>query len=149
MKSAAAYMSSKEWIFHPDSITTVGVGLATEPFIKIKLPFTANDILEAIKQALAAVRTGIPHPTDWKAQTESYERNMGYSSKKLHRNFMYCLIEVDETFFYFTPTKNLGSSKGYTYLPANKIKIEISSPAEDIYDALLKSMKISKESVED
>jgi len=149
MKSASAYMSAQEWIFHSDSKTTAGVDLATEPFIKIKSPFTAYDVVEAIKQVLNAGKINIPHPTDWKVQAESYDRNMGYSSKKLQKTFAYCMIEMDESFLYFTPTNNFGPNKGYTFLPAHRIKVENSSSTEDIYDAFLRAMKTSKESVED
>lgn len=149
MKRATAYMSNNKFIVHPDSLTTVGVGFATEPFIKIDSPFIASEVSNSIKKALSAAVIGVPHPTDWNAQAESYHYNMGLNSKRIHKDFSCCSIQQDESFFYFTPTKNLGSKNGYTHIEEQKIKVEISSSSENIYNALLQAMKISKESVED
>ncbi len=49
------------------SQTTTGLWMGVRPFLKIGVDEPAARLGEAICEALAASRTGIPHPTDWDA----------------------------------------------------------------------------------
>ena len=141
MKSATAFLSNKEIIIHPDSLTTAGVGLATEPYIKLTTPASDHDLFLAIKEALNSVKTGIPHPTDWKKVAADYEKNIGYNNKKIHKNFTHCGIQEDENNYYFTPSENLGAKNGYTYIVDKKITVNKASSEKDIAEAFYKTMK--------
>ena len=55
------------YYIHADSQTTVGLWTAVRPFLKLGVDEPAARLGEAVCEALAASRTGIPHPTDWDA----------------------------------------------------------------------------------
>ena len=50
-----------------ESQTTVGLWMGVRPFLKLGVDEPAARLGEAVCEALAASRTGIPHPTDWDA----------------------------------------------------------------------------------
>ena len=50
-----------------ESQTTAGLWMGVRPFLKLGVDEPAARLGEAVCEALAASRTGIPHPTDWDA----------------------------------------------------------------------------------
>lgn len=127
MKSISIFKSISEIIIYPNSITNQGVGIASNPIIKIKFPFDPFEIYDATILALASVKFNIEHPLDWKKNKLEYEKKMGYTQTKFHKNFKYCLIEYDDIFLYITPSKNLGNKMGFELLSDKKIIIDAHS----------------------
>src|SRR5258705_5100521 len=64
--SAAAYRLKDRLLIHPWGESTVGVGIATEPWIAIPLDSGPDSVGRATREALAHSVTGLPHPIDWR-----------------------------------------------------------------------------------
>ena len=67
MKIVSVYKLKDRLLIHPDSITTAGMWIATEPFLPLPLNSSSSDIGAAISVALEGSLDSAPHPADWRA----------------------------------------------------------------------------------
>lgn len=63
---ATVFLRGKQFFIHSTSVTTAGVGLATEPFVALTTDSDGEAIGIAALEALNSSHEGIPHPTNWK-----------------------------------------------------------------------------------
>ena len=68
MKSASIYERKGVLFFCPSSMTTDGVGIDTEPVLRLETAANLTTIGESLLRVLNESRNGVPHPSDWKAQ---------------------------------------------------------------------------------
>src|SRR5262245_46959978 len=65
MRTASIYRRGDRFIIHPWSMAVSGVFLGTAPFLVLDVSAVPTEIGAALRRALASVKTGLPHPTDF------------------------------------------------------------------------------------
>lgn len=135
-KHATIYKSKDMYILHSDSYSTVGVLLATEPFLKLEISAEKVKVSEAIKLVISASKDNIPHPTNFNGFISQYAKSMGCTVKKLHDTFMCCGLEDDGINIIVIPTINKGSKNGWIDLINKKILIGRNIDDKDLVEAI-------------
>lgn len=67
---------------HANNFTDDGLGIAGEPFIILSLDVSDEELDQAIRQCLAASKTGIPFRPWSKEETAAYYRHLGVKSQR-------------------------------------------------------------------
>jgi hypothetical protein len=111
------HASAYEWrgriFLHPDSRTTDGVWLLTEP-ISSADPHDASELGRAILLALAGSKTGIPHPSIWGNAANPLLKFAGAKSfRAFFGSARSVSIRLQDDGATFTPYRNLGPKDGY------------------------------------
>ncbi len=140
-KYATIYKSKDMYILHSDSYSTVGVLLATEPFLKLEVSSEKAELSEAIKLVISASKDNIPHPTNFNGSASQYAKSMGCTVKKLHDAFMCCALEDDGMNITVIPTMNKGSKNGWIHLINKKILIGRNADDKDLVEAIDKAFE--------
>jgi hypothetical protein len=65
MKFATLYHRSDGYYLYASSRTTVGVYIASPPYLRLDIDANSEDISKAVKAALEGSQAGVPHPTEW------------------------------------------------------------------------------------
>jgi hypothetical protein len=65
MKHASVYCKKDGWYVRADSQTTIGVYIASAPYLKLAIDASPEDLGKAVQSALEGSQAGVPHPTEW------------------------------------------------------------------------------------
>ncbi len=135
-KSIAVYRGLGTYIFHPNNVTDVGLNIAGEPYLRINILSEPEEIVNLIYKVFGAVEFNVPHPKNWDGFASNFQKGIGYSWQKLHKNFAYCLIELGNTSYCIIPCKNNVSRKLWTHLNDKRLEVEINVTSEAFFCAL-------------
>ncbi|MBX9791310.1 MAG: hypothetical protein K2Y37_20515 [Pirellulales bacterium] len=115
---ATAFRRSDGYYYiHADSQTTEGVGVGVRPFLKLSIGVPAVRLGEAVCEALAASRMGIPHPTNWDSVEFPLPTMAGVKSWARFADGAQCVsIEDDNGTLTIVPHKKKGPKGGFEEL---------------------------------
>src|SRR5262249_55881027 len=104
---------------HASSRTTDGVWILTEPCVKLSEDCSDRDLGAAARAAVAASRTGVPHPQTWSGLLDPLLRQAGGKTwSAFARTATGAEIEEDGGKASVIPTGNLGVDEGFQPIPA-------------------------------
>jgi len=139
MKCATAYKRSDGWYFQSDSQTTVGVWMATPPFLKLSTAASSTTLGEAALTVLNASCSSVPHPNQdqW---DEIFQPMLELANVRSERQFSTgakCLgLEADGEWLIINPMLNAGSAEGFSRISAKAVRLTLESSPRDIGEAL-------------
>jgi contact-dependent growth inhibition (CDI) system CdiI-like immunity protein len=115
MQRASAYLRANGYFVHSDSETTCGVWVAGHPYLKLPLDVSAETLSQSVRDALAASREGIEHPTDWDAVEDPLPELGGARSwNEFMKKARYVSITEANGEIRIVPYANRGSAEGFT-----------------------------------
>lgn len=119
MRRATAYRRKGHFFVHASSRTTDGVWILTEPCVKLSEDCSDRDLGAAARAAVAASRTGVPHPQTWSGLLDPLLRQAGVKTWSAFAKTATCAeIEEDGGKASVIPTRNLGVDEGFQPIPA-------------------------------
>ena len=140
LRAVSVYLRTKDFIIQPESQTTTGLWIVCEPVDVVPHDVETEILGKAVRNALAACRLGVAHPTDWKAMLQPLLACARIRSwNAFQKSAMMCLIEETETELRIIPNKNGGTKgpdKGFDLLLGKSIIIGPSCSAEELGSAL-------------
>jgi hypothetical protein len=129
-KIALAYKKRTGLFLHSCSRTTIGVWIATEPFIKVDINETLAGRGQAVLLVLTASSEPLPHPKqeEWGKVFEPMLKLAGATSlTAFEKDAACCRLEIDGEDLCLIPHRK---RKGYLEIPDRAIKIQrVSSEA--------------------
>ncbi|MBD1363469.1 hypothetical protein IDJ77_06575 [Mucilaginibacter sp. ZT4R22] len=141
MKSATIYkIKGIGYLIHSHSKTSIGLRVASEPFINLPEGVDNDVLADAIKTALCNDDSKrIPHPKDWKQADKEFMAKTGLkSSKSLFSPKAKCLLaeETDEQII-FTPTIPAKKpDSGFLFMgEADKVAVLSKASNQEIFSA--------------
>ena len=145
MKCGTAYRRSDGWYFHSDSITTVGIGLGTPPHLKLDITAGQEELGQAVLDALAGSKTGLPHPTP-EAGDRMFDPMLQLARVKtwaaFSKNAKNVRFVADSQWLIFEPWQNAGPKRGFVPIAGPEIRIPVDSSAAEIGGALRDTMAL-------
>lgn len=121
-KLATVFSRSTALIVHPSSRTTDGVWILAEPCVWLSADVSDDALGEAVLAALAASRTDVPHPTNWKGVLQPLLAVAGVTTWAAFAKSALCVhVSLDgdgDDTMHVTPTANLGAREGFEELQA-------------------------------
>jgi hypothetical protein len=143
-RSAAAYKRKDKVLFHADSKTTMGVLIATPPFIAIDADSTEDLLATTLLKVLAFSREGIPHPTDWSSiQRPILDLARVKSWSTFCRGSLCCDVDEEGDVLTITPTINMGKD-GFLPLKERQVEVFLGATSSEIGKALLRAFELSE-----
>jgi hypothetical protein len=139
MKCATAYKRSDGWYFQSDSQTTVGVWMATPPFLKLSTAASSTALGEAALTVLNASCNSVPHPNQdqW---DEVFQPMLELANVRSERQFergTKCLgLDTEGEWLTIEPMINEGPTKGFSRISAKAVRLTLESSPRDIGEAL-------------
>ena len=113
MQHASAYEWHGRIILHPDSKTTSGFWIGSEP-ISSSDPGDPIELGRAILSALGGSKGGVPDPSIWADLTAPLLKFVGAKSfRAFFGSARSVSIELQDDRVTFTPYRNLGARDGY------------------------------------
>jgi hypothetical protein len=114
VERATAYRTKDAFVVHAESRTTDGVWIATEPYIRLRMGCSLDELGEAVLAALAASRSEVAHPTDWKGVLKPLVKVAGLKSWSSLARVARCVgVEASSEGIAFVPSENLGPREGF------------------------------------
>lgn len=147
MRAASITRRGGRIIIHPWSRADSGVGLGTPPFIVLHADVDPSKIGKAVRDALAAVQVGLPHPKqdEWSEFDKPLYVAAGVKSwSSFVKGAVSSEIIEHETELEFAPWKNLGSRKGFQDAGIESVTIPADSDEATIGRAALKALELSE-----
>ena len=142
-KKATAYRRKDGWYFHSDSLTTDGVWLATQPFLKLAPEASPSSIGETVLRVLQASQPSVPHPKDWKAVDYPIPEMAGVKSwGTFMKGSMRLCLDAADGVLVVTPTKNLGPKEGHLPYGDRAIRLPDNSTPDEIGGATQKAIAL-------
>lgn len=140
---AGAYrINNNSLLIYPESRTTNGLWIATEPYLFLDLPAEYKIIGESISHSLDSSVQNLPVPHDYRQLSKKIAQAAKITSyRKLVQSSMYCQVIEEQGGISIIPTHNggtKGDTKGFHSRPENKIVVERDKNTELIGAALLK-----------
>ncbi|MFV0346798.1 MAG: hypothetical protein ACK5IQ_11210 [Bacteroidales bacterium] len=142
MKYAIIYQKDNFIVMYPESKTTMGVFLAQEPYIKLSVNDTPEEIISNLFACLEASKENIPHPEKW--SDDFFLKPIGIKTNNaLHKNSLCCSVLLQNDLLEFTPTINMGAKEGFDEL--SEVVTACSTEVKDvIYEYLIEAFKLCK-----
>jgi hypothetical protein len=113
MQHASAYEWHGRIFLHPDSKTTSGVRVLSQPVVAAD-PRDSAELGRAILLALAGSKQGVPHPSIWDDLSAPLIKFAGAKSYRAFVGSARCVsIELEDNRVTFRPCRNLGPRSGY------------------------------------
>ena len=114
MKQATAYKRKAQLFVHSSSRTTAGVWILGEPCIRLDEACSDLEFGTAVKAALDASSSDVPHPRSWAGLLDPLLKLAGVKSWSAFAKTASCVeIEEDGGKVSIIPTKNLGVRDGF------------------------------------
>jgi len=139
MKSATVYKRKDSWYFHSSSQTTVGVWIASPPFLKLSDTNPSTTLGEAALTVLNASCSSVPHPNQdqW---DEIFQPMLELANVRSERQFergTKCLgLDTEGEWLTIEPMINEGPTKGFSRISAKAVRLTLESSPRDIGEAL-------------
>jgi hypothetical protein len=113
MQHATAYEWHGRIFLHPDSRTTTGLWVGSEPNTSSD-PGDPVKLGRAVLLALSDSKEGVPHPSIWEDKSALLRKFAGAKSFRDFFGSARCVsIKLQNDLVTFTPYRNLGSRDGY------------------------------------
>jgi hypothetical protein len=113
MQHASAYEWHGRIFLHPDSRTTTGLWVGSEPNASAD-PGNAVELGRAILLALSGSKEGVPHPSIWEDKSAPLRKFAGAKSFRDFFGSARCVsIKLQDDRVTLTPYRNLGARDGY------------------------------------
>ena len=145
MHSAAIYQLKDRLLVHPWQRTTMGLGIASEPYVSLPLDVDLNALGNCALAALAQSGKTVPHPLSWKGLNEPRLRAAGVKSEKAFQTGSRSLtIDRVGDALRIEPSRNggaRGDAKGFEPLPELGISVPLNSAAEALGSAIRAALK--------
>jgi hypothetical protein len=148
MKMAATYKRSDGWYFQADSTTTVGVNVASPPYLALKNDSSNRALGEAVLAALAGSESAIRHPAqdEWGKAFQPMLDLAGAKSWSAFANGAANVsISADDEWITISPWKNAGAKQGFVPIPDFRVRIPAASSPTAIGEALQQVMAIAEQ----
>lgn len=130
MKKAVIYQRKKAYFVRAQSETVTGLWIESEPTIVVASDATPTEIGTAITAALDGARSGVPHPTDWKAVVAPLLARAGVKSYEAFAKSAAVIdVQEDDGQVGLLPTKNRGSRHGFVEDTKNRVLTTRQDPA--------------------
>lgn len=147
MRAASITRRGGRIIIHPWSRADSGVGLATPPFIVLDADEDPRKIGKAVRDALAAVQVGLPHPKpdEWSKFDKPLYAAAGVTNwSSFVKGAASSEIIEYEMELEFAPWKNLGSRKGFQDAGIESVTIPVGSDESTIGKAALRALELAE-----
>ena len=145
MDSVAVYQLKDRLLVHPWNKTTMGLGMATEPYLALPLEAGSKAVGEAVLAAMAQSGRTVGHPTAWKGLSAPLLKAAGVKSERAFQaGSRYVSVDRRDGGYVIGPTRNGGTSgdeKGHHPLPALTFTIAAGSAADQLGDAVRDGLK--------
>jgi len=136
MQSVAVYKLKDRMLVHPWQRTTMGLAMASEPYVSLPLDADAKTLGSSVLSALALSGQTVPHPTSWKGSTTPRLEAAGVGSERAFQlNASSVTVDRAAEFVRIEPSHNggtEGNTKGFAPLPDLSASIPSKSSAEEI-----------------
>jgi hypothetical protein len=143
--SAVVYQLKDRLLVHPWQQTTEGLGIASEPYIRLPLDADAEALGNAVLTALAASGRTVPHPSSWKGLEEPRHEAAGVRSEKAFQTGTRSVsVEREGEALRLEPSRNgasKGNAKGFHPLPDLATSVPASATAAVIGQAVRASLE--------
>lgn len=141
MQAAGVYRKDDAYYISSSSKTTVGVWIATVPFLKVEANSTPSTKGEAVLQALDASHHGVPHPINWTELGCPLLKLAGVRSWAAFMKRAKCLdVEADGEKLRLVPYRNLGPKEGFEPILDRAVELSLPSSPDRIGLALEEAM---------
>jgi hypothetical protein len=146
LRLAAMYARPKDFVIQPESRTTAGVWIGSEPVQVLANESDIATVALAVRTALAASRDGVAHPTDWKAVLQPLLNGAKIKSwNALQKSAKMVGIEMSDVELRILSSRNGGTSgddKGYHSLPETAIVLATGCSDEELGSALRQALSL-------
>jgi hypothetical protein len=143
--SIVKFKGAQEFLFHSTSTMKEGGGIDTEPYIRMKVSASNDELFKNLMTVLDASKMGVARPKDFDKSMKEYLKAVGLKGHEDMYKDSVCVSVVNRngtvTFF---PSKNEGMKGGFSILPADKIEIPEKSNSDEVVQALLKAIEKCK-----
>lgn len=140
-KSATVYRRKQALYIHPQSLTTDGVWIVTEPVLKLNETASDADIGSAVRASLDRSHTNVPHPTNWGEITKILLRGIGVRSWSTFVQGASCvIIESAGEELSVMPTENQGARGGFAHQPENTVTLRQVDASESYLGAVVRKL---------
>jgi hypothetical protein len=115
MRCATVYQRKGDLLLHAMSMTTDGLWILTEPVVRLATDVEDEVLGRAVRAVLEHSRSGVSHPTDFRAVTEPLLRAAGVKSSSTFAKSSVS-VEVAETesrVLELVPMENKGPADGF------------------------------------
>jgi hypothetical protein len=134
VQSAAIYQLKDRMLIHPWQRTTMGLSIASEPYVSLPLDADAKALGDSVLNALSLSGRTVPHPTSWKGLGTARLDAAGVKSERAFQLGARSLsAEREAQGFRIEPSRNggtKGESKGFEPLPELGISLPLTSSAD-------------------
>ena len=138
--SVAIYQLKDRVLIHPWQQTTMGLGIASEPYVSLPLDADARALGDSVLNALSLSGRTVPHPTSWKGLGTARLNAAGVKSEKAFQQGARSLsAERGAQGFRIEPSRNGGTKgdlKGFEPLPELSLSLPLTSSAETLGAAI-------------
>jgi hypothetical protein len=118
MKSCELYFRGSGIYAICQSVTEYGIGIATDPMVRLAADVPTRVLGEAVLVVLHASKEGVPHPGDLGLVTESLVRFTGFKSwASFAKNAMCLLVALNSGEIHVMPTARTRGG-AFDHLPA-------------------------------
>ena len=139
--SAAIYQLKDRVLIHPWQITTMGLGIASEPYVSLPLDADTRTLGESVLKALSLSGRTVAHPTSWKELGTARLTAAGVKSEKAFQSGARSLsAERAAQGIRIEPSRNggtRGDAKGFAPLPELSLSLPLTASAESLGAAIL------------
>jgi hypothetical protein len=127
-------------LVHPWQRTTMGLSIASEPYVSLPLDADAKVLVDSVLNALSLSARTVSHPTSWKDLSTARLNAAGVRSEKAFQLGARSLsIERGAQGFRIEPSRNggaKGDAKGFEPLPELSVSLPLTSSAETLGAAI-------------
>ena len=143
MRAADIRRYGDRYVLHAWSLTTVGVWLATPPYIAVPCDCDAIKLADALREAFSGSKEGVPHPTEFKGGMKPLLDLAGKKTVRAYENSaVTASVEEDNGVLRFCPSANRGKD-GHVPVDNAEFQIPVESSAETIGNAILRALDLS------
>jgi len=144
-KSASIIKTTTNYWIHSQSKTTVGLGIASPPFIKMALDVTPEQLVSNLLIALEKSGGIVPHPKDWKASEKEFNKNLEIKTKKaFYAGSKCCGVSEQDNTIVLSPTERVGNMGSFIHSPESDVSISRFESPEKIFEAVQEVFERSK-----
>jgi hypothetical protein len=138
--SAAIYRLKDRVLIHPWQRTTMGLSIASEPYVSLPLDADTKALGDSVLEALSLSGRTVPHPASWKGLGTARLDAAGVKSERAFALGARSLsAEREAQGFRIEPSRNGGASgdaKGFAPLPELGMSLPLTSSAETLGAAI-------------
>jgi hypothetical protein len=122
---ATVFLRRGRLFIHSTSITTSGVGIATEPFIALSIDNDPEAIGMAVMEALNASHEKFPHPTNWKGILDPLLKAASCKTWHTFANKAECCELLRENdFLTIIPTHRRSEDDSFEHLASESVMLK-------------------------